>query len=123
MNVETPEGTDIQVPMNDDGLEADFAANDGIYSGRLQIETPGEYVVQPVLSGFVNSMGAEASTQFVRSTQHLVSVSDVRLDITGKANLARMDDMRMLVNIGVSEVNPKGTHPLSLLPRLSQLFK
>src|SRR5689334_9542386 len=47
LNVMTPSGNDIVIPMNDEGRDGDLQANDGIYGGSLQINTPGQYVVQP----------------------------------------------------------------------------
>lgn len=109
MNVQTPNGDDVEVPMNDEGLAGDVTPNDGIYGGELIIEHPGQYVVQPVLTGFYDLPGAEITTEFVRSTQHLVTVSPVRLEFTGKARMVRKDSDRMIISVGVTEVNPGGT--------------
>jgi len=107
LNVETPSGKDVVVPMNDKGVEGDVMAGDGVYAGQLLLTTPGQYVVKPVIVGSYEGAGAEVSTDFVRSTQHLVTVSSVSLELTGKANLVPKDEERMLINIGVSEINPK----------------
>jgi ADP-dependent glucokinase len=91
--------------MNDEGVNGDLVAHDGIYGGELTINAPGDYVVRPTLSGFYNDAAdlAAKETMFVRSTQHLIAVSPVSLEITGTATMTQSaeDANRFVVVLGV----------------------
>eukprot|EP01128_Nolandella_sp_AFSM9_P000402 TRINITY_DN10563_c0_g1_i1.p1 TRINITY_DN10563_c0_g1~~TRINITY_DN10563_c0_g1_i1.p1 ORF type:complete len:708 (-),score=210.24 TRINITY_DN10563_c0_g1_i1:174-2204(-) len=98
----TPDGREAKVPMNDEGLHADLAAGDGVYTGHLTLTKPGQYVAQPTMHGNWAEGQLLDSTPFVRSTQHLIAVSQAEVALTGVASSAhKMDTNRILINLGV----------------------
>lgn len=115
----TPSGQDVHVPMNDDGVHGDVLAKDGIFYAEVAIDTEGQYIAQPILSGFFNAVGAEEETEFMRSTQHLVTASPIELEILGKATIARKDSERTLIHLAVSSNGAAGAN----LVHVSKCFK
>jgi len=80
MEIFTPDGKEIDVPMHDDGLHGDGLANDGIYGATILASESGQYIATALLEG-VNAEGHP----FVRSTEHVISVVDDPIELTGSA--------------------------------------
>eukprot|EP01091_Cochliopodium_minus_P019351 TRINITY_DN810_c0_g1_i3.p1 TRINITY_DN810_c0_g1~~TRINITY_DN810_c0_g1_i3.p1 ORF type:complete len:679 (-),score=215.94 TRINITY_DN810_c0_g1_i3:42-2078(-) len=51
LDVTEPNGEDITVQMNDEGLFGDRIANDGIYFGQIDAEQTGRYISQIIVTG------------------------------------------------------------------------
>jgi len=102
----TPDGQDLIVPMNDNGVDGDLLANDGIFGAEFTIEAAGEYSMMPTLRGFIDpSLIDDPITEFVRSSQHLVAVSPAVVTITGRATAALQSATRTNIKIAVT-ANP-----------------
>jgi len=96
MDLLTPDGKEIDVPMHDDGLHGDGLANDGVFGATVTATTPGTYVASAVLSGVVDGIS------FVRTTQQLISVVAQTAVLSGTASAVHDGQQRLTVNIGVS---------------------
>jgi hypothetical protein len=51
MEVTNPEGQTTIIPMNDDGLENDVVPGDGYYSGSVNVQLSGTYIIEAKLDG------------------------------------------------------------------------
>jgi hypothetical protein len=96
MDVLTPDGKEIDVPMHDDGLHGDLLANDGVFGATVTATTAGTYVASAVLSGTINGV------EFVRTTQQLIAVVEPSLALTGQASAISDGTQRLTVNLGVT---------------------
>jgi len=81
LDIVTPTGEELIVPMHDDGLHADALANDGIYGATIQAAQSGEYLARAEITGRIPSTGA----LFYRTTQHLLSVAPIEAVLNNKA--------------------------------------
>jgi len=97
MEVITPEGTEIDVPMHDDGLHNDGEANDGVYGASIKATVAGQYLATAVLEGVTPEGNA-----FIRSTEHVVNVVDDTLELTG-TGFAVGDGTRIDIYLGVNQ--------------------
>lgn len=62
----TPDGHEASVPMNDAGIGMDVMAGDGIFTGHLRLDKPGQYVAQPTMRGsFSKDPTLTISTYFI----------------------------------------------------------
>lgn len=108
MDIVTPDGDTIDVDMKDDGLTQDGLANDGTYGALVKVQEVGDYEFQAVVRG-VRSDGVE----FIRTTQHVVSVTSNDLDLVGTASGAIQSNNRMAIKLAVTtppnfpRLNPK----------------
>ena len=82
MNVELPDGDDIEVPLRDDGVWPDLYAGDGVFGGAFEASEVGNYVVTTVLTGTDSS-----GLAFARTTDHLIPVITPSASLTGQARL------------------------------------
>jgi hypothetical protein len=80
MSVRLPDGRQIDVPMHDDGVHADLAADDGIYGAVIEALVPGQYMAQSVFKGVTVD-----GVAFERSTEHSFHVVDPYITLTGTA--------------------------------------
>mmetsp|Transcript_7767 Transcript_7767/g.10728 ORF Transcript_7767/g.10728 Transcript_7767/m.10728 type:complete len:685 (-) Transcript_7767:61-2115(-) len=96
MDIVTPDGTELQVTMHDDGMHLDMAANDMIYGGTIDALAPGTYRASAQIKGLKDGV------TFVRTTQHIINVVSDQITFTGSANGVLTDATHMQVQIGVS---------------------
>jgi len=87
MNVELPDGEDIEVPLRDDGVWPDLYAGDGVFGGAFQASEIGNYVVTTVLTGTDSS-----GLAFARTTDHLIPVVTPSASLTGQARLVVLNE-------------------------------
>eukprot|EP01116_Phalansterium_solitarium_P017913 TRINITY_DN4556_c0_g1_i1.p1 TRINITY_DN4556_c0_g1~~TRINITY_DN4556_c0_g1_i1.p1 ORF type:complete len:671 (+),score=264.89 TRINITY_DN4556_c0_g1_i1:77-2089(+) len=93
----TPDGKQVDVPMHDDGLHGDGAPNDGVWAATITAAEPGNYVATAVLRGTVNGQ------EFVRTTQQVIAVLPQDLELTGTATAVTDGQQRLTINLAVSE--------------------
>ena len=79
MDVMTPDGTEMEVLMHDDGLHFDEAADDMIYGGTIEALAPGTYLASAEIRGIKDGL------TFVRTTQHIINVVTDQISFTGSA--------------------------------------
>ncbi len=102
LNILTPTGDDYSIPMNDEGVDGDLLANDGIFGAEIFADVVGDYILQPVIAGFTDDDDfAAGTTEFVRSSKHLLTVSRAEITLTGTAQLHDKNSDRMKVRLGV----------------------
>jgi len=97
IDVYNPEGSQELIPMHDDGLHGDGAADDGIYGAFIPSTELGEYRAQAFLSGTDNEGNA-----FIRSTEHIIRVVPNNLQLTGTAQgivQSGQDQMQILLGV------------------------
>jgi len=80
MEVLTPAGTQLSVPMHDDGLHSDELANDGIYGGSIAASEVGTYTATATLKG-----KTAEGVEFMRTTEHVLPVVTNEIDFLGTA--------------------------------------
>lgn len=57
MEVILPDGTSVDIPMHDDGLNGgDLMAGDSTYSAKMQATQPGIYILESILDGELNTV-------------------------------------------------------------------
>jgi len=96
MDIVLPDGTEEEVDMHDDGLHADFEANDGIYGAIVTATEVGTYDVQAILKGKKSD-----GVAFVRTTQHLISSVSDGIDLVGTATGIMTDSTHMTISLPV----------------------
>jgi len=92
-----PDGDQSLIPMHDDGLHGDGAADDGVYGATIPSTELGEYHAQAILSGTDNEGNA-----FIRSTEHIIRVVPNNLQLTGTAQgivQSGQDQMQILIDV------------------------
>ncbi len=72
-----PDGSQTAVPMVDDGLHGDGAANDGMFGGSITATTAGQYTAQ------VTVTGESAAGEFIRTSEHIFPVIVPTLSLAG----------------------------------------
>jgi len=82
MSVLFPDGRQISVPMHDDGVHADVAADDGIYGAVFEALAPGQYLAQSVFKGVTVD-----GVAFERTTEHSFHVVNPYISLTGLADV------------------------------------
>jgi len=105
MEIITPSGKDIELPMvDDDPRLAKFGIppHSGVYGAHMIAEIAGEYVIQAKLEGVVTDSTTNKDIPFLRSTQHVVQVSSATVELTGIANLRPLDKDHVLIDIGTT---------------------
>lgn len=104
MEVFTPDGKEVDVPMHDDGLHADGVAGDGIYGASLVATQAGQYMANAVLEGV-----SPDGTPFIRSTEHIITVVDDPLELSGTATGVGNGN-RIDIYLGVNRVTSNKYH-------------
>jgi len=107
MDVFLPDGSEVEVPMFDDGLHSDGAANDGIWGGHIAADEVGTYRAQAIIRG-TDAKG----NNFVRSTQHIIPVIPHEVEFTGVAVATRKDNDRLSIQLGVTASAFQSMDPL-----------
>jgi len=78
MEVIFPNGKEVVLDMHDDGFHLDLEAGDGIFGAVLSASQAGAYQAQAIFNG-VTPQGRP----FLRTTEHLFSVAQPELTLTG----------------------------------------
>jgi hypothetical protein len=95
LNVTTPAGETVAIPMADDGRHGDGEANDGVFGGTLTAADAGEYSAQIVVEG-VDPDG----TAFMRTSEHVFPVVEQTMVLRRFPVRARqVDDGRLQLNL------------------------
>jgi hypothetical protein len=105
MEVMTPDGADEDIPMSNvfEGLSKfNYSFNMGVYGAEILAEKAGTYLFQAKLEGYWNSPASVESIPFVRTSQHIITVSAATIQLTGSATISPKDAGHYLVNIGVT---------------------
>jgi hypothetical protein len=92
-----PDGSEVDVPMHDDGLHGDLEANDGIWGATVTATEPGVYSAMAWVSGT-----DENGNAFLRTTQHLIPVVADSITFNGAATGSLIDKEHMSINIPVN---------------------
>ncbi|GAM27159.1 hypothetical protein SAMD00019534_103340 [Acytostelium subglobosum LB1] len=98
MDVISPQGQTSAIPMFDDGLHSDGAADDGIYGGLLQATEVGNYMTSVVFLGT-----APTGDDLFRTTQHIIPVTTQYVTLSGAVQATQSDD-ELTLNFEVSTV-------------------
>eukprot|EP01119_Soliformovum_irregulare_P007176 TRINITY_DN1957_c0_g1_i1.p1 TRINITY_DN1957_c0_g1~~TRINITY_DN1957_c0_g1_i1.p1 ORF type:complete len:654 (-),score=206.29 TRINITY_DN1957_c0_g1_i1:114-2075(-) len=96
MEVLTPQGVQITVPMHDDGLNADELANDGIYGGSIPATETGTYTATATLRGKTAD-----GVEFMRTTEHVIPVVTNEIDFTGQTFISMTEPTHINIHFGV----------------------
>jgi len=97
MDVVLPDGEEEVIPMHDDGLHFDGAANDGVYGATIPATEVGLYRAQAVLTGV-----DDAGNKFIRTTEHLIPVVADEVQLVGTATAFQKDDQRISIQLDVT---------------------
>ena len=104
MIVLSPDGSETELRMHDDGLHNDVAAGDGVFGATFVPHEAGSYVWRAQISGSANGAA------FQRSTQHYVRVAREVAALNGRAELS-MKKNRLVASIG-ADVHGKSSAPV-----------
>jgi len=103
MEVITPDGQDIDIPMTDN---AAFLSDPqpGVYAAQMTAKKAGQYTVHAKLQGHFQDATLDKEIVFERTTQHVIHVSSATLEIAGTAKLAKLDSTRVNLNIDLTNI-------------------
>jgi len=103
LEVTLPDGTNIDLPMHDDGVNGgDLTANDMVFSAKMKATLPGVYILESILNGEVNIADDSSADAFERTAQHLVAVSAATIDLASTATMKTIDAKRVEIDIAVT---------------------
>ncbi len=96
-----PDGSELELPMADDGLHADGAAGDGVWGALFVAEEVGEYTAQVVVRG-----ETPEGRPFLRTTEHVFPIVERTAVLTGRADaVSRRDGLEL--RIGTRDAAPR----------------
>jgi len=101
MMVETPSGSEMDVPMHDDGLFGDKVRGDHIYSATVPTTAPGTYRLSAVLTGYITDANGN-QRPFLKTAEHTFVVSPRSVEVNGQAWLSHLDSDRVNINVAVN---------------------
>jgi hypothetical protein len=93
-----PDGSEVHLPMRDDGLSSDLGADDGVWGAKFSALETGNYLAEVLVAGVT-----EDGHAFERSSMHVVPV--VRSDVELSAASAHVGETGM-VRIAVETTLP-----------------
>jgi len=103
MDMILPNGREFTVQMKDDGVGADLAADDGVYTAVLEATQVGTYVATCLIKG-----RTPEGTEFIRTTLDSFSVVSPDVTLTGLASADFPDEREVLqFDIDVDSLDQK----------------
>jgi len=98
LRVTRPNGESQELPMFDDGMHADGAADDGIFGGDFLADKAGQYLAQVTVRG-----RNAADRPLVRSAEHPLPILEPSLQLAGtKAAASVVEGERLMLNVPVA---------------------
>lgn len=104
----TPDGEQHVLPMRDDGVHYDLAANDGVFGAKFVPKKAGTYTARIEMRGYTSK-----GMVFYRTTDHVFTIVDnvLKLD-AGRASLSLQEhpenDEMIKINLHLSNGTDKG---------------
>jgi len=100
MVIQTPNGKETDVPMNDDGVFGDKIRGDHIYSASVETHSSGSYRLSAVLRGYISDKDGN-KRPFLKTAEHFFSVSPNSVELIGDAWLTVVDSERANIHLYV----------------------
>jgi hypothetical protein len=100
LQITMPNGVEVTIPFNDDGMHQDEEAGDGIYGAILETNQVGYYQCRSTVLG-VNDDGIS----YARSSEHIFPISTPDLTLTGLSRLIK-SETTFKFKIFVDRLNP-----------------
>lgn len=86
--VTEPDNDICEYLMNDEGVNGDLKKHDGVYGVEIILDEIGSYILSPTINGNFISNGTR--TEFIRDSQHLITVSEANVKIMNDAKIVKI---------------------------------
>jgi len=96
MSVALPDGTTVDTPMYDNGMNNDEMVNDGVFGALITASVSGQYIFSATVQGTT-----EDGIGYIRTTQQLVTVVDPTLTLLGSA-VGSLDKTQTILVISIA---------------------
>jgi hypothetical protein len=108
-----PDGNEIEVEMNNEGISGDLVAGDNTYGASFQATIPGNYLFSPQFTGSYNIFDSRTQAEqeffFQKMSNHLIPVSASKVKILRKVDVKRVSKDILNLIMHVINFNPNIT--------------